>query len=520
MVRRTETSKRTEKLLQGIQKKVRTLLNVPTDAILLLDRNGKIQDLNETAAARLGRTIPELIGTMIWDFLPSDLVESGKNHLNRVEETGKPSRFEYRRRGHWNDAVIFPTVVTNGEVEYFGVAARDITERKLAEERLLKSQGLLQQIVDGISDPLILLDQEDKIQIINKAAHEYFGLPDTQDFVGKLCFEGLMGKTCPCQGCPYPLSSQHERVEEFERKGLIDPNKVEKIVVNSTFDDLGHRKATIIRISDITHAKKLEKQLIRSEKLASLGLLVSAITHEINNPNTFISLNIPTLRDYLQSILPLADNHFKIHPEFAVCGLPYLEFRTDIFKLIDNMEHGSSRINRIISNLRHYSKEPGQGVACSDLEAAIQKAVEFCQPKLQKKIRSFETDIPDDLPRIIINPEALEQVLVNLIINAVQASNKEDSWIKVQAAMTSGPKPRCILTVSDNGSGIEDRFQDQIFDPFFSTKAASEGTGLGLYVCHNLVQSAGGRIEFDSRWGEGSTFRVILEGLEICPTID
>src|SRR5208337_2347363 len=129
-------------------------------------------------------------------------------------------------------------------------------------------------------------------------------------------------------------------------------DRLEQVVVYSVEDESGKKKAAIVRISDITRTKILERQLIQNEKLASLGLLVSGIAHEINNPNSFIAFNIPILRDYVEALMPIIDIHAESRQNFELFGMSYQEFREDILKLLENMEHGSSRINATVSGLK------------------------------------------------------------------------------------------------------------------------------------------------------------------------
>lgn len=123
-------------------------------------------------------------------------------------------------------------------------------------------------------------------------------------------------------------------------------------------------------------------------------------------------------------------------------------------------------------------------------------------------------DIPENFPQIHTDPIALEQILINLLINAAQAADKEDSWTRLSATTGRTWLDHVIIEVKDNGCGIDEKNIDHIFDPFFSTKTPSEGTGLGLYVCHDLATGLGGRIEVETKTGEFSTFRVILPDMD------
>jgi signal transduction histidine kinase len=291
----------------------------------------------------------------------------------------------------------------------------------------------------------------------------------------------------------------------------MDPDRVERIVLYPLRKTSGSPGDVIIRISDITERRLLERQLIQKEKISSLGVLVSSIAHEINNPNNFVSFNIPILRDYIQELIPIIDEYAAGHAELELCHLTYPEFRQDIFKLLDNLEHGSDRISSFVSNLREFTQDQDkQPRSWVDLEDVIERVLSICRSNIKNAVKSFIKNVPAHLPKIYTYPYALEQILMNLLMNAAQAADKRDSWIKLNATADDGGQGNIVIEVSDNGCGIDEDTRPKIFDPFFTTKSRLEGTGLGLYVCHTLVEGLKGRIEVESKPGEGSIFKVIL----------
>ncbi len=149
-----------------------------------------------------------------------------------------------------------------------------------------------------------------------------------------------------------------------------------------------------------------------------------------------------------------------------------------------------------------------------DLKSLSKKAFGICQNKIKKMVKFYIDDIPEKFPHIHTEPNALEHILINLLINAAQAANKEDFSIKLSAMKGETWLDHTIIEVADNGCGIDAENIAHIFDPFFSTKAPNDGTGMGLYVCHDLVTGLGGRIEVETEVGKYSTFRVILPDLE------
>ncbi len=195
--------------------------------------------------------------------------------------------------------------------------------------------------------------------------------------------------------------------------------------------------------------------------------------------------------------------------------MPYREIRQDMIRLIDNLEESSRQINTFISNLKDFSRyNENQKIERVNLKAVIDQVRVICGSQIAKTIKSFTVDIPEDLPPVFTDSQALTQILVNFLINAAQAADKVHSSLKLSAASGDTWREHTIIEVSDNGCGMDDITRQKIFEPFFTTKSESRGTGLGLYICYNLAEAIGGRIEVESEPGKGSTFRVIVPNLE------
>jgi C4-dicarboxylate-specific signal transduction histidine kinase len=389
----------------------------------------------------------------------------------------------------------------------------EIAERLRIEKLMRASKTMLQTVFDGISDPLVLVDKEMKIKMMNRTAASYYQIEQPGDFIGKVC-RHVVGDDGRCDHCRIPRAVEAGQKIAFERKGLMDPRRLEQVTIYPVSPDQHKGGDAVIRVTDITEARMIQNGIIRNEKMASLGVLVSSVAHEINNPNNFISFNIPILRDYLEELLPLIDAQAALGPEFERFNMSYKELREDLFKLLDNIENGTRRISAFISNLREFA-ESREEKRCRwiDLRSIIDKVIEMCRNKVKRSVKSFELDIPENLPTVFTEPFALEQILINLVINAVQSLDKRDTWVRLSVSISNGADGRqqeVAISVSDNGCGLDENARQQLFDPFFTTKPPGEGTGLGLYVSHNLIEGLGGRILVDSEVGVGSKFTVVL----------
>jgi len=370
-------------------------------------------------------------------------------------------------------------------------------------------------VFDGISEPLVLLDRDMRVKIINKTAADYYGLSEDSVIFESKCHQMLRDSAAPCQGCEVPTAISIGKGMQFERKGFMDPERLENVFIYPVKTEDDKYENLLLRISDITEQRLLEKQIIQNEKMAALGLLISSIAHEINNPNNFISLNIPILKNYITEMLPICEAYYQHHPDIEICNMAYTDFREDIFKLLENVEHGSDRIGTFVSNLKDFSQFQAKiKEEWIDLNPVIEKAVSLCRAQLIGKGKTFIKNIPEHLPQVWSDPLALEQILINLLVNAIQAAEYSDPRIELSVEVHSNWLNHIILEVKDNGCGMDEKTIQKIFDPFFTTKPRTKGTGLGLYVTHNLVASLKGRIEVESELTKGTIFRVILPDRE------
>jgi signal transduction histidine kinase len=292
---------------------------------------------------------------------------------------------------------------------------------------------------------------------------------------------------------------------------MTNPNRSKNIIRSLPVRDSAKTYART-GIGDGTEEKFIKQQLTQKQKLASLGLLISSIAHETCNLNNCITFNTPILKEYLEELVAIIDNNFVKHEGFELLGIPYPEFRKDIFKILDNIEHAANRITETSFGLKDFVRmSTAEKQVWVEVKEVIRKAVLICRGETRKTVRSLELSIAEDIPPIFIDSSALEQILVNLLINAAQAADKRDSWVMISARQANSQRRHLIIEVSDNGSGMDEKIKRKIFEPFFTTKEAIKGSGLGLYVSKDLIEKLNGHISVESIAGRGSTFR-----LDIC----
>jgi signal transduction histidine kinase len=347
------------------------------------------------------------------------------------------------------------------------------------------------------------------VRMVNRAAKTYYHIDGYREMIGKGCDEVFAGND-HCNTCRIPKLVASGQSATFERQGLYGENRLERVAVYPLCRSAGGLDGAIVQISDITETKNLERQLFHSEKLASLGLLASGVAHEINNPNGFITFNLPILRNYMSAVMNHITNGDELSGQKSWFGMSFDAFYTDLFQLIDNMEHGAQRISKIVASMNTLaqSKTVGSSVRKCHLEQVFEQVETLCSGELKRVGQRLTIDCPTDLPELILDAGSLEQVLINLLMNAAQATDKSNAWIRLTAEHPE--EDILVIVVQDNGCGMDETVRQKLFDPFFTTKAPGSGTGLGMAICHNLVATMGGTIQVESVVGQGSTFRITL----------
>ena len=301
---------------------------------------------------------------------------------------------------------------------------------------------------------------------------------------------------------------------EMTARALLQMHHLEHLVQQRT-EDL--RQAGAALQLEIDERKQLENQLVQSEKLASLGQLAAGVAHEINNPIGFVSSNLGSLAGYLQQLDQMLSAYRQAEEAIAAPELRKhlqslresidLDFlQQDIPVLIKESKEGIGRVAQIVKDLKNFSRvDSDQQWQLASLQQGIDSTLNIVANELK-----YKADLVTDyqpLPEIECLPSQLNQVVMNLVVNAAQAIGPERGTITLRNGVDG---ERVWLEVSDSGCGIDQEHLAKIFDPFFTTKPVGQGTGLGLSLSYGIVKKHGGQISVQSQPGVGSTFRVEL----------
>lgn len=534
--------------LLTINRNHETFISNISEGRLELTEDGRILFANPVAASLLG--MPEL-----------DLISAKITRFFRKEDRGAISRLlSFKKRRPRTDGNVSYRLSNSRDVaikvlhvvdeDKYTVILRDVTEQKGFERALLKAyadletrvaertaelakanealhaelrerrkiEGMLQQsrntlrsVFDSISDPLIMVDQDLCVRMANRATIDYFHCADYLEILGRPF--SLLAKDLFARDLLTSMQSAILRFNEvsFESNSSLHSGRYEKIFIYPTHEEYRASGSAIVRICDITKEKIMTMELIQQEKLATLGLLVSSVTHEINNPNNLILFNLPILKDYVNAMLPMIEAQAEDRGAIEVMGLPLDTFREDTLKLVASIQNGAERIQSTVASFVGFSKKRNsESKEDVNPEVPIGKSVSICRHQIHRTIRDFTVDLDEHLPPIRVSPGTLEQVITNLLINATQAADKEHSCLSLRAFVDEDIPRRLVVEITDNGCGMDEETQKKIFFPFFTSRMDGTGTGLGLYVVKGLVDEMCGRIEVRSEPGKGTTFVLSL----------
>jgi signal transduction histidine kinase len=237
-------------------------------------------------------------------------------------------------------------------------------------------------------------------------------------------------------------------------------------------------------------------KLIQTNRMTSLGLLVSSMAHEINNPNGSIRLAAEILEKAWKDVLPILDELSQDEGEFKICGMPYSYASDDIETAVDAILRSSTRIERVVQNLRTYSIGDRESqFTAFDLNRIAENAVAIVRAHGKMENIVITTTLAPLLPAITGNPFQLEQVVINLLLNAIQAKSASGENTITLSTEVNAVKHEVMLAVKDSGPGIKTEDLPHIFEPFFSTRIDEGGSGLGLYISQFLVKEQNGILE-------------------------
>jgi PAS domain S-box-containing protein len=535
-------------------------------APMLAYRDGPILYANAALERLTGRTREALIGQPFHELALSEDAQAWRIRAHaRLGGEQVPEESEIRlltADGTVRQVELRASrVVLHGEPLIIGFIY-DLTERRKAEKREHFLLNLLDQIVDLTPVPIMVIDAQHKVRYWNKACEAITSVPKREvlgtsrhwypiyDHERPLLADLIIDGTIDAKlDSLYPNNVMRSALipGAYEAEGYFPSMGGEGRWLYFTAaplrDAKGRMLGAVETLQDVTARHKAEKalrahqqnlerlvaertaqlestseQLVQSEKMASIGQLAAGVAHEINNPIGYVHSNIGSLDNYVEDLFGLLDAYKAseadiVSPErrahlAALKTAVDVEFlKQDIPSLVQESKEGITRVRKIVQDLKEFSHaDVTQEWQFTDIRKGIESTLNIVNNEIKYKADVVREFAP--IPDIECLPSQLNQVFMNLLVNAAHAMGEKRGIITV--ATRSIEDGYVAFEVSDTGSGIPKDIQKRIFDPFFTTKPIGKGTGLGLSLSYGIVQKHHGRIELESEPGVGTTFRVVL----------
>ncbi|MCI0707986.1 MAG: PAS domain S-box protein [Ignavibacteriae bacterium] len=459
---------------QNLYSKFDRIFDLMPELIFVLDEKGIIADYNRTAAQLIGRD--DLTGKQMMSIVPEGRQPEFLSYL-----TSDGKRFDSQfltGSAKALDVSVQIKQLESMERTFSVVIARDMTEQKQRDLDFLRFSNVIERTIN----PIQITDAHGLMIYMNPAFEKWSGYSK----------EELIGKN------PKLLrSNKHSRqfwqhVWRTILGGKVWQGQVEnrrkdgaplhtELLISPIIDDEAEVVGFLGAHRDITEQKMLEQQLVQSQKMESIGTLAAGIAHEVGNPLTSISSLVQVIQRTTSD-----------------------DFAKEKLELIKNQV---GRISRTIRDLVDFSRPSTHTVRSTDVNQVVRDALNIV--KYGKKVReiTFHETMGENLPLLMIVPDQLTQVFINILINAVDALQGKPGSIWIQTALDTN---NIEIAIRDSGTGISREDKEKIFDPFFTTKEIGKGSGLGLWVSYGIVKNFGGDILVESEPGTGSTFKVLL----------
>lgn len=310
------------------------------------------------------------------------------------------------------------------------------------------------------------------------------------------------------------LPNQHNEMIIFNREiSLADKNFDQQLFVLPN-------SGIYIFIIDITERNKLRAQALLSDRLATVGTLAAGVAHEVNNPISWILENLRFLKKHTDELklivqkLGVIEHEMDDEKKILELNAFFSEMKSQekIFsfeEMINETLHGAERIRDIVRDLKGFARIDKSEVSTVDVNTVLNTAISMAVPEFKHRAR-LEKNFTPNLPPLMVNSGKLHQVFLNLIVNAAQAIPEGDIDNNRITISTQLQKGRIRIDISDTGHGIDPATMPKIFDPFFTTKPTTTGSGLGLFITHEVISKFGGEIKVNSLPNVGTTFSVFL----------
>ena len=492
---------------------IETLFDIVPEGLLALSPSREVVKQNR-AFNQILHTWSERLG-----MTPEDCTSSLIEKILAKQSTNETFTISFKRDTTTAYFRCSATILSVLEGVASVVSIEDITDERKAEEE----RRLLATVIEQIGDSIIIGGTDEIIQYVNPAALKNSGFNENE-LVGSaphLFWDGLIEASVITELRNTVANGQIWNGHYKSRRkdaSLIE----EDVTISPVRNEEGALTHYVIIKRDITEMTNLQRQLLQAQKLEAIGQLAAGIAHEINSPMQYVQNNVTFFAQAFNELQPLLDEVGKTERSLltaattALLETINLDFLLqEIPESINETHDGINRVVKIVSAMKEFSHPSGNDKVATDLNRALENTITVCRNEW-KYVAEMSIDFDPDLPLVPCFPDQLNQVILNLLINAshaIQDYNKSDTQGTLGriAIITRREGAWVVIEVSDSGGGIPEAIQQRIFDPFFTTKEVGKGTGQGLAIAHDIiVNKHDGQIDFTSTPGQGTTFLIRL----------
>jgi PAS domain S-box-containing protein len=474
-------------------------------AVLQMSPPERVLYINEGAAKIFGRSVAELEGGSPFAVIAPEMLEKERARLDaRGFGDAPPTVFEslaQRPDGKRVPIEVAVTRLVTASATLNVTFVRDISARLEAVETLRRSEERFRRVVESAPDGVVIL-QRGRIVFMNELAAQLLGAGTPQQGLGTMITDHLMPEDAAIAAERIGRMMQTgESFEPLEYRPKTNPERI--VEIKSILVDHEGEPAVLAFARDVSARKRIEQELVRADRLSSIGMMSAAVAHEINNPLAYVQLCLQYLERELPGVVSAGD-------------------RERMLEQVRNASHGIDRVATIVRDLRSFARSDDGEVGSVELVPCIEQAIKLVDSEVRQRARLVRDYPHSSVPPVRANASRLEQVFVNVLINAAQAIGAGDAANHEIRVSVRPHGTTVAVTVTDTGPGIAPELRERIFEPFFSTKAIGVGTGLGLAVCRSIVEQFGGRIEVGGAEPRGAVITITLPAqrpVQVEPTI-